>query len=378
MGCCGEDRTSLILGLMRLVAVAMMVTFGACGSTDPTEHHDAATTIDAPEDPNECLLPSLAQTVATLAGCSRAGIADGVRGDARFNNPTNVFVAPSGDTYVTDFDSSRLRKIDRTGKTTTIMQMQNFQKPFGIVGAPGGMLYVETDDNQKGAHSSNTGTIWLVDPDAGTATVVASDLGRPRGLAVLGDGRIVMSDHIHHVISILDPANGNVTPLAGMRDVAGYENGVGAAARFAQPYDIVLMPDGSLVVADMDNHRLRRVFLDGTVTDFAGSGSIGSLNGPVGVASFDAPQALALLPTGRLFVTDVKRKLIRQIANDMVTTIAGDGTPGWIDAEEPRNSRFYGLEGLDVDAARIVVADGNVGDGRPYNHIRVILLSQLP
>jgi len=195
---------------------------------------------------------------------------------------------------------------------------------------------------------------------------------------VLSDGRIALSDHVHHVISILDPVAGTMTPLAGMRDIPGYENGVGSAARFAQPYDIVLMPDGSLAVADMDNHRIRRVFLDGTVEDLAGSGSIGTLNGPLDVATFDAPQGLAVLPIGTLFITDVKRKLVRRISNGMVSTVAGDGTAGWIDAQEPRNSRFYGLEGLDVDAARLVLADGNVGDGRPYNHVRVILLSQLP
>jgi len=152
---------------MRLGLVA--VTLCACGSMDPAEHHDAATQIDAGEDPGECLLPTLAQTVATLAGCSRSGIADGMRGDARFNNPTNAIIATTGDTYITDFDSSRIRKIDRSGNTTTVLQMQNFHKPFGIALAPANKLYVETDDNDSGAHSNNTGTIWLVDPDAHTA-----------------------------------------------------------------------------------------------------------------------------------------------------------------------------------------------------------------
>jgi hypothetical protein len=127
----------------------------------------------------------------------------------------------------------------------------------------------------------------------------------------------------------------------------------------------------------MENHRLRRVFLDGTVVDFAGSGAEGALNGPVAVATFDAPQALAILPTGVVFVTDIDRKLVRRIANGSVSTVAGDGTPGWIDATVPRNARFYGLEGMDVDASRLVVADGNIGDGSAYNHVRVLQLSGL-
>jgi DNA-binding beta-propeller fold protein YncE len=343
-----------------------------CTSTVPTT--DAGMT-DAPAGP--CTLPTLAQTVATLAGCSQAGTDDGVRGDSRFANPTNVVIAPGGVTYVTDFDTNRIRAVDAAGATTTVYMDEKFVAPFGLALAPGGDLYVETDDNDRGEHSLETGTLWRIDPIAHTAEVIARDLGRPRGLAVLSDGRIAMADHMHHTISILDPATGAATLLAGVRDVKGYANGVGTEAQFAQPYDIVLHPDGSLIVADMENHRLRRVFLDGTVVDFAGSGDEGALNGPVAVATFDAPQALAILPTGVVFVTDIDRKLVRRIANGSVSTVAGDGTPGWIDATVPRNARFYGLEGMDVDASRLVVADGNIGDGSAYNHVRVLQLSGL-
>jgi DNA-binding beta-propeller fold protein YncE len=286
-------------------------------------------------------------------------------------------IAPSGITYVTDFDSHRIRAIDVAGTTSTVFQAQNFKAPFGIALAPGGKLYVQTDDNDLLEHTLETGTLWLIDPAAKTGEVLGRNLGRPRGLAVLADGRIAMADHQHHVVSIFDPIAKTETLLAGALDTIGYANGPGVDARFAQPYDIVAMPDGSLVVSDYDNHRLRRVMLDGTVSDFAGSGDIGGLNGPLAVATFDAPQALAVLPTGVLFVSDVKRKVIRRIEGDMVTTIAGDGTPGWLDAAEPRNARFYGVEGMDVDAARLVIADGNIGDGMAYHHVRVIQLTSL-
>ena len=336
------------------------------------------TGVDAmPEPPKPCELAPLGQAVSTLAGCAQHGTTDGPRGEARFNNPTNVVLSPTGVAYVTDFDSSRIRAIDPAGTTTTVFEGTGFRHPFGIALAPGGKLYVETDDNDLGEHSLETGTVWLVDPIARTANVIARNLGRPRGLAVLPDGRIAMADHIHHVISLLDPATGIATVLAGVRGVSGYASGTGADARFAQPYDIVLAPDGALVVSDMDNHRLRKVTLDGEVSDLAGSGDAGKLDGPCGVATFDAPQALAMLPDGTLFVSDVKRKLVRRIDNGTVTTIAGDGTPGWVDAAQPRNARFYGVEGMDADASRLVVADGNIGDGKPFHTIRSIALGQL-
>jgi NHL repeat len=320
--------------------------------------------------------------VATLAGCSRDGTTDGTREQARFRNPTNLVIAANSVAYVTDFESSRLRSIDPSGNVKTVLQRDEFKKPFGIALAPGGKLYVETDDNDLGDHSTLTGTLWLVDPVNETADVIARDLGRPRGLAVLPDGRIAMADHMHHVISIFDPVAKTEKVIAGKEDEQGYANGSKDEARFDQPYDIVVMPDGALVVSDYDNHRLRRiVFHDVTetseTTDFAGSGDIGSLNGPATVATFEAPQALAVLPTGVVYVSDVKRRLIRKIANGTVSTVAGDGTPGWLDSSTARDARFYGLEGMDADASRLVVADGNIGDDSPHHHIRVVQLSGL-
>jgi len=335
---------------------------------------DAGSITDAPVVP--CTHPSLDRAVATIAGCEQAGATDGPRDDVRFNNPTNVVVV--GDAIiVADFDNSRLRRIAADGTTTTLVMRADFRRPFGLAAATDGTLYVETDDNDLGVHTIDSGTVWRVDPTTGTAVVVGRDLGRPRGLAVLPDGRIAMSDHMHHVLRILDPTTGLATPLAGLADAAGYVNASGADARFAQPYDVVLLPDGDLAVADQDNHRIRRVTLAGVVSDLAGSGTLGNIDGPVDVAQFHAPQGLAVAPDG-LYVTDIKRYFVRRIANGTVSTVAGDGTAGWLDSNEPRSARFYGLEGMAASATQLVVADGNGGDGSTFHRIRTIRLDALP
>lgn len=309
--------------------------------------------------------------VTTLAGCEQSGKTDGPREDARFDNPTNVEIGLDGSVFVADFDNSLVRRIAPDGTTATIVDRADFKFPFGVAVALDGTLFVQTDDNDQGVHSIDSGTIWRVDPNTGDAIVVGRDHGRPRGLAILPDGRIAMSDHMHHVVTILDPVTGVESSLAGLADAAGYANGVGNAARFAQPYDIVLLPDGDLAVADMDNHRIRRVTLTGIVTDLAGSGAIGNIDGPAAIASFEAPQGIAVQGT-TLFVTDIRRHVVRRITNGIVSTIAGDGTRGWLDADAPRQARFYGLEGIATDATRIVIADGNGGDGNTFHRIRVI------
>lgn len=337
---------------------------------------DAADMPDAPP-PAPCTLLALTTKVATLAGCDVAGKADGARGFGRFANPTNTLIGPDGTTYVADFDNGLLRAVDAAGATRTIVKKAEFNRPFGMANAPGGKLYVETDDNDMGMRSTSTGTLWLVDPAASTATVLARNLGRPRGLAVLSDGKIAMADYQHNVISTFDPANPTVAPvvIAGTLDMPGYVNDTGAVARFNLPYDIVVLDNGDLAVSDTGNHRIRRVTLAGVVTDFAGSGTVGSDNGAVATATFDAPQGLAVSAGGTtLYVSDVHTHVIRKIEAGQVTTVAGDGTAGWLDADDPKTAKFYGVEGLDVDATRIVVADGNGGNDMPFNHVRVIHL----
>src|SRR5205823_4695794 len=115
-----------------------------------------------------------------------------------------------------------------------------------------------------------TGSIWRVDVHGKTATIVANAIGRPRGITVLKDGRLAVSDYMHHVLELVDPRSGTVTLLAGMWDAAGFADGAGPDARFSTPYSLVQLADGGLLVTDFGNHKLRHVTLAGDVTTIAG------------------------------------------------------------------------------------------------------------
>jgi len=324
-----------------------------------------------------CTLPVLTTHVATLSGCSQAGTADGPRGVALFSNPVNVALGGSGEAYVADFDSSRIRKVQPDGTVTTIIQQASFTHPFGMAFTPEGNLYVETDDDDNGLHTIASGTVWRIHPANATATVVARDLGRPRGLAVLPNGTIAMADYMHHVVEILDPATGAVTVLAGMMDTAGYMDGVGSAAKFAQPWDVAVLGNGDLAVSDFDNQVIRRVTPGGVVSLYAGTvGTMGMADGTLLTATFDQPKGLAVDRAGNLYVTENGNHDVRRVsAAGAVGRIAGSGTAGWVDSDTATAAELYGVEGLDVsaDGTRIVVADGNVGDGTMFNHVRVVV-----
>jgi len=356
-------------------ATAIAALAVATGCAYKSGHYGDANfgdTIDgAPPPP--CTLAALSLHAATLSGCSDAGTADGPRGSARFANPVNVALAPSGLAYVADFDSGLIRKVDQAGAVSTLLARSDFAHPFGMQYGVDGYLYVETDDDDRGAHSLLTGTLWKINPASGDATVLGRDIGRPRGLAILADGRFALADHQHHVVELFDPNTAAVTVLAGVLDSPGYQNGTGAGARFAQPYDLVVV-SGDLVVSEFDNNRLRRVTLAGVVSNFAGTGAPGHDDGALLAATFDQPKGLAIDATGAIYVTEAGNHDIRKITGGNVAVFAGSTIGGYADDDVPTNAQFYGVEGLDVsaDGSRVVIADGNVGDGMPFNHVREV------
>lgn len=348
----------------------------ADAGTNPNPGSDAGTNPDS--DAGEIPEPPLApfpDGAVTMAGASDSGDDDGVRTEARFNNPVNVLATPDGSVIVADYDNGTVRRIDAEGRVGTLVRQRNFARPFGLVLMPDGTLYVETDSNDMGNRSYETGTIWRVDMASGEATPLVRDIGRPRGMAALPDGRIVLSDPQHHVISIFNPTTMEVTPLAGARGQEGYTDGSGADARFARPYDIVVR-GGVIIVADQNNHRLRSVALDGTVTTLAGSGIAATTDGAGEAAAFNQPQGLAVDSAGNLYVSEMAGNVVRRVRPDgSVATIAGDGTSGYRDGD-PLSARFFGLEGIDVsdDGALLFVADGNRGGMDSFHRVRRVVL----
>jgi sugar lactone lactonase YvrE len=315
--------------------------------------------------------------VSTLAGDALAGYLDGSRDVNLFHNPVNLAYGPDGKVYVADFDNDKLRAVDAAGTATTVIDQPGFQRPFGMAFAPDGALWVSTDNDPNGGHTLMSGTIWKVDVAAHTAMPVAVAIGRPRSLAVLADGRLAAADDLHHVIELVDPHTGTATILAGAWDAPGAVDAIGAFARFSSPYGLVQRGDGKLVVCDFDNHRLRVVGLDGTVTTLAGSVA-GFADGAMTGAKFDHPQGLAIAANGDLFITDIDNFRVRRIASGGTTieTIAGDGTAGYLDSDDRLGSELYGLEGISVkpDGSMVYAADGTRGEDVPFNRIRQIQL----
>lgn len=115
--------------------------------------------------------------------------------------------------------------------------------------------------------------------------------------------------------------------------VAGFENGPFYRARFRGPLGLaVLEKKGALAVSDRGNDRIRVVWLDQNdrVDTLAGSGIVGSADGPLQLASFNEPQALVAVSDHGLVVNDEGNHLFRLIDLEKarVETLAGNGSVG--------------------------------------------------
>jgi sugar lactone lactonase YvrE len=309
-----------------------------------------------------------AAAVTTLAGGDATSV---------LLNPVSVALLPGGGTalLVADYDANAILRLDGTGTLTVLMRQQGFQQPFGFATAVDGTVYVDTDYDPQGHKGSSSGTVWRIDPAHGAASAVGADLGRPRGLAALPDGRLLLADMSNARLRLLDPKTGVATDLAGMPGCPGLADGLGTAAQLDQPYAAVVLPDGRIIFADRGNHALRMVTLDGRVSAFAGDGVSATVDGALADARFVAPKALAVDAAGNIYVSDDGAHRIRLVGADgTVSTLAGDGTAGFVDGPGP-SAQFFGQEGIAVtaDGATVYVADGTAGQpGDSHHRIRQI------
>ena len=177
---------------------------------------------------------------------------------------------------------------------------------------------------------------------ARNGTGTEARFARAAGIDRLANGDLLVADLEAHAIRRVTPA-GVVTTFAGELNVGGFADGVGSVAKFNFPIDVAVAPSGHVYVLDHGNHAIRLIDPEGLVTTVAGpqpgpvfnpgTGS-GFVDGAGAAARFNLPTALALSPTGEVYVADY--------ANSAIRVLRGDGTVATIrqGAPEPSQPAF--------------------------------------
>ncbi len=146
----------------------------------------------------------------------------------------------------------------------------------------------------------------------------------PQGVTIATDGSVLIADTGNNRIRRVAP-NGIITTVAGSD--AGFDGDGGPAvdALLDAPTDVAATADGGYLIADARNARVRKVGPDGRISTVAGTvpGLAGD-GGPAVAAALDNPRELAPTADGGFLVADAGNHRIRRVsATGIITTVAG-------------------------------------------------------
>ncbi len=198
-----------------------------------------------------------------------------------------------------------------------------FDNPSGIAVDTGGNLYIADAGRIRQVSNGVVTTVaggGTVSPgDNGPAT--DAQLNSIAGIAVDAAGSLYIAARNR----IRKVSNGVITTVAG-NGTAGFsgDTGPAAGAQLNNPSGIAVDSGGDIYVADVNNHVVRRI-ADGVITTIAGNGKPGFSgdSGPANGAQLSSPSGIALDASGNLYITDRGNNRIRKVSNGTITTVAG-------------------------------------------------------
>jgi hypothetical protein len=249
------------------------------------------------------------------------------------------------------------------------------------------------------------------EPKPGTITTVAgtgspgysgdnspatqAQLNHPLGLALDAAGNLFIAlgnfDALNHRVRKVSP-EGTITTVAGTGK-PGFSGDGGQAtdAQLDRPFAVVVDGAGNLFIAEVNNHRVRKVTPDGIITTCAGSGPVDANtnpmadpvkggfagdNGPATAARLNFPSGLAVDAHDNLFIADGLEYRVRKVdaVTGIITTVAGNGKTmyagdGGLATETGLSGFFVAIDPVgnllisDFDDARVLKVFGVAAPG---------------
>ena len=249
---------------------------------------------------------------------------------AQFDGMHNLATSPGGDVYLADTWNNRVRRID--AKTATVTTFAGTgKKGFSGDGGPAAqaefstIIQIALDPAARHLYVTDIGNhrirrialaSGLVETVAGNgehgvppdgAEAKAAPLTDPRAVAVAADGGCYILERGGHALRYVDPA-GKIRTVAGTGKAGN--TGDGGDARLATlngPKHLCLDRDGSVLIADAENHVIRRYTpKDGRIVRVAGTGKAGSagVGGDPLQCELRRPHGVTMDSDGTLFITD--------------------------------------------------------------------------
>ena len=269
--------------------------------------------------------------IVTIAGSSATGSYGGDGGladSALLHGPNGVAIDPFGNVFIEDFYNFRVRKVNAAGYISTFAGT-------GIAGY--------------------TGDLGL----APSAEI------KPNGVACDSVGNVYISDNSFGVVRKVAAGTNIITTIVGW-GYTGFsgDSGLAVSATLNDPRGMCMDRTGNLYIADVNNHRIRRVDVNGYIWTFAGNGLpfYGGDGGYAINASLDSPMDVAVDKYNFIYIADYKNNVIRRVDTaGVITTVAGNTLAGYSgDGGSAVAAELNGPRGIAVDKNRFLyIADAN-------------------
>ena len=251
-------------------------------------------------------------------------------GLVQFNGPHALLVSKSGDVYVADTWNHRIRRFDpRIGKIHAFAG--NDEKGFSGDKGPAARatfndpycLSFDADERHMLVADLENRRIRSIDMASGIVTTIAGNgekgvptdgavatdapLVDPRAVAADGQGNFYIAERGGHALRVVD-AQGKIRTLAGTGQAGlGGDDGDARQAKLNGPKHLFVDRDGSVLIADTENHAIRRYDpKSGRITRVAGTGKKGSrgVGGSPNEVELDRPHGVYVAADGAILISD--------------------------------------------------------------------------
>jgi sugar lactone lactonase YvrE len=292
--------------------------------------------------------------IATLAGDGHLGDDTLLAATSSINEPLGEAVDGAGNLYFSDSGGNRIRRVDAQGSITTVAGT-------GIAGFAGdGGMAVSAQINKPAAIAiDGAGNILFADSGnhairkidiTGKISTVAGILGQggysgdfslaifarltgPNGIAFDAYSNLYIADTGNNVIREVQASNGVIRTIAG-NGTAGDsgDSALATTGEFNEPWGVAVSSNGHIYVADFKNNRIRRFDVGGNLSTVVGDGNTNTLF---------SPSSVVVDAAGNLYIADSDNDRVLKFnsSSNTATTLAGNGT------------EVFGGDGFDANLA---------------------------
>jgi RHS repeat-associated protein len=295
------------------------------------------------------------QCSPATAPCGDGGLAT----QAQLNNPWAVAVGADNSLFILDNTGFRVRKVDPSGKITTIAGTGVFG--FSGDGGPGQVAQIGDSRSlafgpDSAVYIADSNRIRRVGPDRIITTVAGNGnscagaalcgdggpatqagIGGAAGVAVGRDGSIYIVDASGSRIRRVTP-DGIIRTIAGNGQGGFSADGIPATQAKMNPSAVAVGADDTVYIADPVSNRIRWLRPGGPINTLAGPGVAGSPNGDGGPARratvSDLDNGLAVGPDGSVYLSHLNFRVVRRVTSIAERFIAGELVIPAVDGSE--------------------------------------------